>query len=619
MTANDGVSVRSRSDERDLFQQILEQMPEGVITLDEQQRVTYANPAALALLGLSESPVSRTLLESIRTPDLHALVCQTTPTEPQAREFRPSARQDAPWLLGRAAVQPGRETIVLVLHDVSELHRLETIRQDFVANVSHELRTPVSVVLANAETLLAGALDDREAAEQFLEALRRNARRLSHVVSDLLEISRLDAGKYPLEVGDVVLWTVVDQVVATAASQIASKGLTVQIDVPKDAQVRADGKALVQVLGNLIDNAIKYTPADGRIVVRARKQGGIELIEVSDNGPGIDAQHRERVFERFFRVDAGRSRAMGGTGLGLAIVKNLVESMKGTVAVDQADGGGARFVIELPAAAVAPACQAEQARAEATGPAASSLRWPQQPAPEPPSPPFSWHVLDANPRLRQLRQRLLLMGGRIEEMVTKAVEALVNGDPDLARETVRSDARTNRDEVEIDQMCLDLLSAAHAEAGERRFIMLVLKVVVDLERIGDIAVNICERAVELATNKPSRPLSDIQRMADRVHAMIRDAIDAFVAHDSAKARSVIEHDDEVDQLYVQVFRRILSSMIQDPVSIQADIHLQSVAKGLERMADHGTNVAEQVIFMVEGTDVRHPGKLPTSNGRSERS
>jgi phosphate transport system protein len=211
--------------------------------------------------------------------------------------------------------------------------------------------------------------------------------------------------------------------------------------------------------------------------------------------------------------------------------------------------------------------------------------------------------------LKELRSRLLLMAGHVEQMIAASVRALSQRDVELARHTISVDAKVNTGEVEADELCMRIL--AHEALGDHdlRFVALSLKMVTDLERIGDLAVNICERAVDLSRDPPLRSYEDIHRMSEVVQSMVRGAIDAFVDESPEAARHVITQDDEVDELYVRVFHEVLASMRADSSSIARGIHFQSVAKWLERMADHATNIAEQVIFMTEGEDVRHPGRL----------
>jgi phosphate transport system protein len=207
--------------------------------------------------------------------------------------------------------------------------------------------------------------------------------------------------------------------------------------------------------------------------------------------------------------------------------------------------------------------------------------------------------------LKKLRESLLKMAGRVEEMIANSVKALVERDIELARRTIAADHLVNRAEVETDELCLVILAKRQPVASDLRFITLSLKMVTDLERIGDLAVNICERAIDLGQDAPLKPWVDVPRMAAIVQAMVRDSIDAFVAGDADRAQSVIERDRELDELYIRVFRELLSAMLANTSVVERGIHAQSVAKWLERMGDHATNLAEQVVFMVKGKDIRH--------------
>jgi phosphate transport system protein len=213
----------------------------------------------------------------------------------------------------------------------------------------------------------------------------------------------------------------------------------------------------------------------------------------------------------------------------------------------------------------------------------------------------------ALPGLRELRERLLLMAGRVEDMLAHATEALVQRDPDLARATLEDDRRVDQDEREADELCGRLLATGPLSAAELRFVTLALKMTTDLERLGDLAVNICERVVDLSARPLLKPYLDIPQMAILVQGMIREAVDAFVERDEARARAVIARDAEVDRLYKLVFRDVLRLMESDPAKVEPGIHVQSVAKALERMGDHGVNLAEQVVNLVAGRDIRHTG------------
>jgi two-component system phosphate regulon sensor histidine kinase PhoR len=237
------------------------------------------------------------------------------------------------------------------MHDVTELKRLEGLRQQFVANVSHELKTPLSSIKAYTETLLNGALDDPKHARHFLSRIDDQATRLHELILDLLSLARIESGQAAMEITDLPLKGVVASCLRDHLERAKASGLTIENQV-KDSPlvVRADEEGLLQILGNLIDNAIKYTPAGGAITVRCRQEANQAVIEVADTGVGIEPEHHSRLFERFYRVDKARSRELGGTGLGLAIVKHLCQAMQGTVSVESQPGKGSVFGVRLPLA-----------------------------------------------------------------------------------------------------------------------------------------------------------------------------------------------------------------------------------------------------------------------------
>ncbi len=211
-------------------------------------------------------------------------------------------------------------------------------------------------------------------------------------------------------------------------------------------------------------------------------------------------------------------------------------------------------------------------------------------------------------QLQSLRERLLKMAGVVEQMIVNAVRSTLDANKELARETIERDTAVNRLEVESDELCLLILAKRQPLASDLRFVTLSLKMVTDLERIGDLAVNICERAIDLPDAPQPWPWDKIERMSRAVRMMIRDAIEAFVDRDVDKAEKVHAQDDQVDKLYWAVFREVLEVMRKQPESVQDGIHVQSIAKFLERMGDHATNLAEQVVFMIKGKDIRHMGR-----------
>ncbi|MEZ4267382.1 MAG: ATP-binding protein [Myxococcota bacterium] len=346
-------SVSRLAQERRGQEAVLDALDEAVLALGADGRLTMANAAAAALLELPADAIGRPLVELVRTPPLIELVRRVSTGAPETIACRLiGARQRDVTAHAAPLAAPGG--VVLALRDVTELRRLEGIRRDFVANVSHEMRTPITVIRANAETLLDGALDDPAAARNFTAAIGRQSERLENLVTDLLELARIEAGRLDLEPTSLVVADLVRRVVDALAPTAERREHVIEIDVPQELRLVADPRLLDRVLGNLLQNAINYTPADGRITVRASREGQHVRVEVADDGPGIPLRHRARIFERFYRVDPGRSREMGGTGLGLAIVKHLVNAMSGTVGVRSAERShptrpGAVFWFDLPA------------------------------------------------------------------------------------------------------------------------------------------------------------------------------------------------------------------------------------------------------------------------------
>jgi phosphate transport system protein len=209
--------------------------------------------------------------------------------------------------------------------------------------------------------------------------------------------------------------------------------------------------------------------------------------------------------------------------------------------------------------------------------------------------------------LRHLREQLLVMGSHVEGIIGSSLRALMERDSGLAQRTIASDRAIDRLEIEIDGLCLQILARRQPVASDLRLVATVLKAVTDLERMGDLGVNISERVLELNGEPPLKPYVDLPRMGDETQMMLREALDAFVGKDADRARRVIERDQMIDDLYAQVFRELLTYMMEDAKNVYRATRLQSIAKYLERIADHATNLAELVVFMVKGNDIRHPG------------
>jgi two-component system, OmpR family, phosphate regulon sensor histidine kinase PhoR len=350
-----GETIRSLADERNRTAAIVASMAEGVAVIDPGERLRFANPAFGRLIGSEpERLVGRTLVEVARQPELAELVRQAlagTATEP--REITLLGQGERQCTAAAAPVRgAGAAGAVLVLHDVTELRRLERVRRDFIANVSHEFRTPLTAIQGFAETLLGGALDDRENSRRFLSIIRNHAARLSRLTERLLRLSRIEAGKLEIESRPVRVADFVEPCLEAARLRAQERRLALEVDCPPDLPlIEGDRERLQEVVENLLDNALLYTPEGGRIGLRARAGDGQVVVTVSDTGMGIPQTEQERVFERFYRVEEARAHAPGGVGLGLAIARHIVEAHGGRIWVDSAVGRGSEFHFSVPQAA----------------------------------------------------------------------------------------------------------------------------------------------------------------------------------------------------------------------------------------------------------------------------
>lgn len=348
--AGEDASLQAQAQQEAVFNS----MVEGVVLLDGTARIQLANRRFSRLFSISADPRGQTLLEATRMHELADLIAGLGPASPVlSKELRLSGLQER-WLDVSAAAVFGargeRTGGVLVFHDVTSLKRLERTREEFVANVSHELRTPLSLIKGYTETLLGGAYREPDLGLKFLQIIDRNAERLKLLIEDLLIISELESGRIRLQLETVSLAPLAAKLCDDFRPRAESRETQLCNEIP-DVQVSSDPNRLQQVFSNLLDNAIKYGHPRGTVTLRARvAQGGRIEVCVMDDGPGIPAEMRERVFERFYRVDKARSREQGGTGLGLAIVKHIVQSHGGRVWVESEPGSGSRFWFSLPAA-----------------------------------------------------------------------------------------------------------------------------------------------------------------------------------------------------------------------------------------------------------------------------
>ncbi|MGA7626611.1 MAG: ATP-binding protein [Candidatus Acidiferrales bacterium] len=363
--------IRMLSGERNRSGAILRSMVEGVAVIDAEERLVFYNRAFSEIFNVNgASGEGRPLIETVRNSDLLGLIRRAlrgdeglqsdivmgiTQTQNFSATAAPVKALEASLASDRTA--PGRALTpsekpsgaVVVLHDVTELRRLERVRQDFVANVSHEFKTPLTAIQGFAETLLSGALDDPRNNRHFLEIIRNHAIRLARLTNDLLKLARIEAGKLEVEFSSVGLMELIESCADTSLLKADRKRITLEIEVPpRLPSVLGDAGLLRDVLQNLLDNAIQYTPHGGHIRVTAQARERDAVVTVEDTGIGIPLADQERIFERFYRVDAARSREAGGTGLGLSIAKHIVEAHGGKLWVDSAIGEGSKFFFSIP-------------------------------------------------------------------------------------------------------------------------------------------------------------------------------------------------------------------------------------------------------------------------------
>jgi two-component system phosphate regulon sensor histidine kinase PhoR len=331
---------------------VLSSMAEGVLAVGPDKSILLANEAGRQLLDFATpNPLGRSLLEVTRARPVYEAVAQALrATTPVVTEF------DAPGpvrrtLSLRATRLPGEPCpgVMIVLHDMTELRRLESLRRELVANVSHELKTPLAAIKGYAETLRLGAVNDQEHNLHFVRRIEEQADRLHELILDILQIARVESGQESFELADVAIAELIEQCADLFAEVAAAKRIELCIEQPPAyITAYADEEGVRTILNNLVDNAIKYTTSGGRVTIRGIAEGITVSLEVQDTGIGIAERELARIFERFYRVDKARSRELGGTGLGLSIVKHLAHAFGGSVSVDSRPGHGSTFRVELP-------------------------------------------------------------------------------------------------------------------------------------------------------------------------------------------------------------------------------------------------------------------------------
>ena len=345
-------TIRTLTEERNMSSAILGSMVEGVAVVNGAERLVFANQGFAGILELDIPPRSGSaLVEVVRQTEMIEAVRRVLAGEPRVEAEIVTGTLRQHFFAATVAAVRASETsgAVVVLHDITELRKLERVRRDFVANVSHEFKTPLTAIQGFAETLLAGAIDDPQNRERFLGIILEHSRRLARLTDDLLKLSQMDADRLEVEIRSVNVSELIENCLETAQHRAAEKELEISVGVADNLpDVAGDRRRLGEVLQNLVDNAIQYTLPGGRIMVRAGLHDTEVILTVSDTGIGIPTVDQSRIFERFYRVDAARSREAGGTGLGLAIAKHLVEVHGGRIWVDSEVGHGSHFHFSVP-------------------------------------------------------------------------------------------------------------------------------------------------------------------------------------------------------------------------------------------------------------------------------
>jgi two-component system phosphate regulon sensor histidine kinase PhoR len=331
---------------------ILASMVEGVLAVDNELRITFCNESFARAVGARRTvPERLPVLELVRDPGFLDMLSRVLVTHESVKQRMQLAAADGRSFEVQAAPlsMGSRRGAIAILHDITDLERLERIRKDFVANVSHELRTPLTAIRGYAETLLDGALEDEENNRKFLEVIRAHAIRLNNISSDLLVLSELESGKPPAEPEPVPIRAALESAIRTVESEARVRGVKLLPGHLDNSRVMGHRIRLEQAFVNLLDNAVKFNHPGGEVRVETtRCADGSAKITISDTGIGIPSEDLPRIFERFYRVDKARSREVGGTGLGLSIVKHVIERMNGAISVDSELGRGSSFTVTLP-------------------------------------------------------------------------------------------------------------------------------------------------------------------------------------------------------------------------------------------------------------------------------
>ena len=333
--------------QRDQFGLVLDGLGEGIMVLDEDGTITFRNDQIMQILGLDE--ILNKSIADLNLPPLKQIFKKALKKGQHESEFEiDTDGDDTKWILAHMNKAKATRELILVVHETTQLREMDSMRRDFVSNLSHELRTPVSVIKANSETLLDGALENSKDAKTFSKAILHNADRLSEMVTSLIDLSRIEYGDLKFVIEPIIINQVVDTVISSFTNKAKRKNIKLVFNRQSDVVVQTDAKAIERVLNNLVDNAFKYSSENTVIEIRARKQANFIRISVLDSGEGVPEEEQRFVFKRFYRTAKARANTKQGSGLGLAIVRNLVNNLQGEVGVESRKEGGSEFWFTIP-------------------------------------------------------------------------------------------------------------------------------------------------------------------------------------------------------------------------------------------------------------------------------
>lgn len=340
----------SGSQSYELLRTILDTARESIIIVDPSMQIILSNACASDTFARGEDLVGRRLSEVVRDASLHEAFRRSASefiNTDLKLELIGTDRRSFDIRISPVTLE-GSSCAIGVFYEITQIERLERVRQEFLSNISHELRTPLTSIIAFVETLEDGAIDDKENNRRFLGVIRRNSERMHALIADILELSMIESGNVSIDVHQLNLAHMVDEVFASLSSKASERQVTLKNLVLADVRVTADPGRLEQMLTNLVDNAIKFNRPNGSVTISFTSDQHVQKISIEDTGEGIVPEYVDRIFERLYRVDRGRTRDVGGTGLGLAIVKHLARLHGGEISVSSELGIGTTFVIELP-------------------------------------------------------------------------------------------------------------------------------------------------------------------------------------------------------------------------------------------------------------------------------